>query len=118
MEKVVQFKFNTNAEFLNSLVKKIKIMKYKFGEEIVKEKEVPDGLYIIKKGWCKVILKNTAERRLFENRNVSKKSNPIQQKQQSPLRKDSKVRNESIIFEDFNPDHSVLQQVSLETRNF
>lgn len=35
MDRVLQFKFNTNSEFLSSLVKKIKILKFKFGEEIV-----------------------------------------------------------------------------------
>lgn len=59
-------------KFLKSLGAKIQKKEFRYGEQILKEGEVPEGLHMLVYGECKVLLKNVGERRLLDNHNVSK----------------------------------------------
>lgn len=75
----------------------------------MEEGATPKGLYILKEGQCKVILKNQGERRLFDNRNLHSSSQAQQAK---------KGRHEDSVFQDFNPDYSVLNQINFMDKHY
>ena len=74
---------------------------YSFGEFILKEGEIPKGLYLIKSGQCKVGCTRVAERpfkgnydlnkKLGERKRITDKSNPL--------------------FIDYDPDNSLLNVI-------
>ena len=74
---------------------------FSFGEFILKEGDIPKGLYLIKSGQCKVGSTRVAERpvkgnydlnkKLGERKRVTDKSNPL--------------------FQEFDPDNSLLNEV-------
>mmetsp|Transcript_30936 Transcript_30936/g.30418 ORF Transcript_30936/g.30418 Transcript_30936/m.30418 type:complete len:112 (-) Transcript_30936:969-1304(-) len=70
---------------------------YSYGEYIIKEGEVPKGLYIVKSGQCKVASVRMANRVNMDNEYLSKK-----------LGVKKKIRDKDPIFNDYNPESSLL----------
>lgn len=71
---------------------------YSYGDYILKEGEIPKGLYIIKNGQCKVASARIADRAIKGNYDLNKKL--VDRK-----RVDSKQHP---LFTDFDPDNSLL----------
>ena len=77
---------------------------FSFGEFILKEGEIPKGLYLIKSGQCKVGSTRIAERpikgdfdlnkKLGERKKITDKSNPL--------------------FHEFDPENSLLNVISCD----
>ena len=95
--------------------KKIKVMKFKFGEIIVTEGVIPKGLFILKKGQCKVITMNQGERRLFDNRNTQVTAHASLKQKKSTKGAEKIDEN---IFNDFNPDNSILNQINFMEKKY
>mmetsp|Transcript_10836 Transcript_10836/g.8058 ORF Transcript_10836/g.8058 Transcript_10836/m.8058 type:complete len:92 (+) Transcript_10836:1308-1583(+) len=70
---------------------------YSFGEYIIKEGEIPKGLYIVKSGQCKVASVRMADRVNGTSEYLSKK-----------LGVKKKVKDKDPIFNDYDPDSSLL----------
>jgi hypothetical protein len=70
---------------------------YSFGEFILKEGEVPRGLYLIKAGQCKVGATRVAERVVKGNYDLNKK-----------LGERKRISENHPLFNDFDPDNSLL----------
>ena len=73
---------------------------YSFGEYILKEGEIPKGLYIIKSGQCKVGQARFADRPFKGNYDLNKK-----------LGDRKRLRDKHPLFHEFDPDNSLLNVI-------
>lgn len=62
-----------DAQYLMPVACNIQIKTFSFGEYIVREGEIPKGLYLIKSGQCKVASARIAEREYRGNYDLNKK---------------------------------------------
>ena len=78
---------------------------FNFGEYIIKEGEVPQGLYIVKSGQCKVACRRIAERDLNKS---------DQQQLNKKLGEKKRLKDKNPLFNDFDTENSILN-VSIQS---
>lgn len=71
--------------------------KFNFGEYVLKEGEIPKGLYILKSGQCKVSSTRIAHRTISKNEFMNKKRG-----------EKKKIRDKDPLFNDYDPDNTLL----------
>jgi len=81
---------------------------YSYGEYLVKQGQVPKGLFLILKGQCKVLATRIAKRSLIENQSRANHQQVVDKQWQTFIH-DPTVH-------DFNPTTSVLNQVNSNKR--
>lgn len=87
-----------DAKLLMPIACNMNIYSFSFGEYVIKEGDIPKGLYLIKSGQCKVASTRIADRRITSPDAFNKKSEKqkLQKERKHPL------------FGEFDPDNSVL----------
>lgn len=91
-----------DAQLLMPIACNMMPYEFSFGEYIIKEGELPKGLYIIKSGQCKVASTRIAKRQYKGNYDLNKK-----------LGEKKKVKDKHPLFNEYEPDNSLLN-VSIE----
>ena len=88
-------------------------MTYKYGDQIIKENEVPELFYILVYGQCKVIIKNIGERRLLDKHDVFQlKYNKHKNNHSYSFQK------QEALFNDYDPDNSPLKQINFMAKSY
>ena len=76
--------------------------KYRFGEVIQRENTVPDGMFLIFSGQCKVCKYYTSERALRSNKADDRAA----------------IKEKSSLFNNFNAENTYLNRVAIPNRVF
>lgn len=74
---------------------------YAFGECILKEDEIPKGLYLIKSGQCKIAKRRIADRLLQSGSDLKNRK----------LGEKKKFKDRHPLFNEFDPDNSILNVI-------
>ena len=80
---------------------------FNFGEFIIREGQIPQGLIIIKSGQCKVACRRISERAIVAGDGLNKK-----------LGEKKKVNDKHPLFQQYDPDNSILNEVKSLDRAF
>ena len=111
MKKVPQFEDVDSHEFLAALAKKVNKLTFKYGEIVIQEGDVPQHMFMIAEGQCRVMLQGIGERKHLQHRKMLK---------QEVSAKDinCKIRVQNPLLHNFDPENSVLQRVNSMSRNY
>lgn len=89
---------DVDAKFLMPIACNMNIRMYSFGEYIVKEGQIPDGLYLMKKGQAKIATMRIAKRDIKNIEQINKK-----------LGDKKRIKDKSNpLFNDFDTDNTLL----------
>ena len=100
-----------SQEFLVALAKKINKLTFKYGEIIIQEGEIPQHMFMIAEGQCRVMLQGVGERKHLLHRKILKPDVTAKDKRYNVERQDPLLQN-------FDPENSVLRRVTFMNRNY